>query len=75
MRVLHSDTTHLRHRDELRVLFVLLRDIGQPTEDQHPHDDDQHEQAELFVTERVFFTFPELMLTVATAAKGGQSYW
>ena len=43
-------TTHLRHRDELRVRLVLLGDVGQAAEDQHPHDDHQHQQPELFVT-------------------------
>ena len=44
-------TTHLRHRDELRVGLILLGDVGQPTEDQHAHDDHQHQQTKLFVTE------------------------
>ena len=42
-------TTHLRHRDELRVRLVLLGDVGQAAEDQHPHDDHQHEQPQLLV--------------------------
>ena len=44
-------TTHLRHRDELRVGLILLGDVGKPTEDQHAHDDHQHQQTKLFVTE------------------------
>ena len=44
-------TTHLRHRDELRVRLVLLGDVGQAAEDQHPHDDHQHQEAQLFITE------------------------
>ena len=50
-RTLLGLTTHLRHRDELRVGLIFLRDVGQATEDQHPHDDHQHQQTKLFVTE------------------------
>ena len=71
-------TTHLRHRDELRVRLVLLGDVGQAAEDQHPHDDHQHQQPELFVTESGFLFIPRVGvygLIEAGAAKGGQSYW
>ena len=40
----------LRHRDEHRPLLVLLPHVGQAAEDEHPHDDDQHEQTQLLVT-------------------------
>ena len=39
------------HRVEHRPLLVLLADVGHPAEYQHAHDDDQHEQSQLFVTE------------------------
>ena len=48
------DMTYLRHRDKHGVLLVLLTDIGQPTEDEHPHDDHQHQQAQLLVAEQNF---------------------
>ena len=41
----------LRHRDEHRPLLVLLPDVGQPAEYQHPHDDHQHQQPQLLVAE------------------------
>ena len=50
-RTLFRLPTDLRHWDELSVGLVLLRDIGQATEDQHPHDDHEHQQPQLFVTE------------------------
>ena len=42
---------NLWHGDEFCVFLVLLADIGQPTEDQHPHDHHQHQQPELLVAE------------------------
>ena len=42
---------HLKicHCSLLRVSIVSLRDVGQAREDQHAHDDDEHEEAELLV--------------------------
>ena len=40
---------YLWHRDEIRVLLVLLGDVGQPGEYEHAHNDHQHEQSEFFV--------------------------
>ena len=42
--------TYLRHRDEHGLVLVLLADVGQAGEDEHPHDHHQHQQAQLFVT-------------------------
>ena len=39
------------HRVEHRPLLVLLPDVGQPAEDQHAHDDDQHQQPQFLVAE------------------------
>ena len=39
------------HRVEHRPLLVLLPDVCEAAEYQHAHDDDQHEQPQLFVTE------------------------
>ena len=37
------------HRVEHRPLLVLLPDVGQSAEDQHPHDDHEHQQPQLLV--------------------------
>ena len=48
------EVKYLRHGDEHGVFLVLLTDIGQPTEDEHAHDDHQHQQAQLLVAEQNF---------------------
>ncbi len=40
---------YLRHRDELGLVDVPLRDVGEAGEDEHAHDDHEHEEAELLV--------------------------
>ena len=54
MSYLVIEKNYLRHGDEHGVLLVLLTDIGQPTEDEHAHDDHQHQQAQLLVAEQNF---------------------
>ena len=51
------------HRVEHRPLLVLLPDVGQPAEDQHPHDDHQHQEAQLFITKTIKnCEFPSLLV-------------
>ena len=39
------------HGVKHRPLLVLLPHVGEAAEYQHAHDDDQHEEPELFITE------------------------
>jgi hypothetical protein len=48
------DVLYLRHGDEHGPLFILLADVGQPAEDEHTHDHDQHQQPELLVAAQTF---------------------
>ena len=43
--------SYLRHGNEHGALFILLPDIGEAGEDEHPHDDHQHQQPQLLVAE------------------------
>ena len=45
---------YLGHGYEHGAWLILLPDIGQAREDQHPHDHHQHQQAQLFVTREIF---------------------
>ena len=45
---------YLWHRDEVGILLVLLTDVGQPTEDQHSHDNHQHQQSQLLVAKHIY---------------------
>ncbi len=48
------DVLYLRHWDEHGPLLILLADVGQPAEDEHPHDHHQHQQPELLVAAQTF---------------------
>ncbi len=48
------DVLYLRHGDEHGPLLILLADIGQPAEDEHPHNHYQHQQAQLLVAAQTF---------------------
>ncbi len=56
------DVLYLWHGDEHGPLLILLADVGQPAEDEHPHDHHQHQQPKLLVAAhrhlsvRIFYT-------------------